>query len=229
MTTKRRRASGRVLRPPMRSPGRPPVWRKEHLECFWSSIAQGCSSEDAGIAAGLFPAVGVSLFREGGGMSLIRFDPPSGRYLSFSEREEIAILYAQELNVRAIARRLDRAPSTISRELRRNASTRSGSMEYRAIAAQWHADKRSRRPKEAKLASNSQLRTWVEERLSGQVRSVGGRPIAGPTVAPRTGRRHGRRADRRWARAWSPEQISHRLPIEFPGDPSMRISHEAVY
>ncbi len=229
MTTKRKRASGRALRPPMRSPGRPPVWRKEHLECFWNSIAQGCSSEDAGIAAGLSPAVGVRWFREGGGMSLIRFDPPSGRYLSFSEREEIAILYAQELNVREIARRLDRAPSTISRELRRNASTRSGGMEYRAIAAQWHADRRSRRPKEAKLASNSRLRTWVEERLSGQVRSVGGRPIAGPTVAPWTGRRHGRRTDRRWARAWSPEQISHRLPIEFPGDPSMRISHEAIY
>jgi IS30 family transposase len=43
------------------------------------------------------------------------------------------------------------------------------------------------------------------------------------------GRRHGRRADRRWAKSWSPEQISHRLRIDFPDDASMRISHEAIY
>src|SRR5437762_2429188 len=43
------------------------------------------------------------------------------------------------------------------------------------------------------------------------------------------GHRHGRRADRRWSRAWSPEYIAHRLPVEFPDDESMRVSHEAIY
>jgi IS30 family transposase len=43
------------------------------------------------------------------------------------------------------------------------------------------------------------------------------------------GRRHGRRQDRRWAASWSPEQIAHRLQLDFPDDPSMRISHEAIY
>jgi IS30 family transposase len=43
------------------------------------------------------------------------------------------------------------------------------------------------------------------------------------------GRRHGKRQDRRWARAWSPEQIARRLPIDFPDDEAMRISHEAIY
>jgi IS30 family transposase len=43
------------------------------------------------------------------------------------------------------------------------------------------------------------------------------------------GRNIGRRKDRRWAVAWSPEQIAHRLPIDFPDDASMRISHEAIY
>ena len=47
----------------------------------------------------------------------------SGRYLSFAEREDIALLKAQRLGVREIARRTGRDPSTISRELRRNAST----------------------------------------------------------------------------------------------------------
>ena len=59
-----------------------------------------------------------------GGMPPISLAPLSGRYLSFAEREEIAILHAQRVGVREIARRLDRSPSTISRELRRNASTR---------------------------------------------------------------------------------------------------------
>lgn len=42
--------------------------------------------------------------------------------------------------IREIARRLARARSTISRELRRNAATRSGGFDYRATTAQWHAD-----------------------------------------------------------------------------------------
>ena len=46
--------------------------------------------------------------------------PLLGRYLSFAEREEIAILRARGASGRAIARRLRRAPSTISREVRRN-------------------------------------------------------------------------------------------------------------
>ncbi len=56
----------------------------------------------------------------------------------------------------------------------------------------------------------------------------GGGPIAGPSVSWK-GRRHGRRQDRRWARAWSPEQIARRLPIDFPNNMTMRISHEAIY
>jgi len=158
-----------------------------------------------------------------------KFSALSGRYLSYSEREEIAVLHARELSVREIASRLDRAPSTISRELRRNAATRSGGFEYRATTAQWHADRRARRPKPSKLAKNQALRIWVEERLAGQVQTPEGHPVAGPDTPKWNGRRHGRRTDRRWTKAWSPEQISRRLPLEFPDDESMRISHEAIY
>ena len=52
--------------------------------------------------------------------------------------------------------------------------------------------------------------------------------MAGPNVRW-AGRRHGRRQHRRWASAWSPEQIAKRLPIDFPDDASMRVSHEAIY
>ncbi len=72
-------------------------------------------------------------------MSPLSLDEPTGRYLSFHEREELALLKAQGLGVRAIARELKRDPRTISRELRRNAATRGAKREYRATVAQWKA------------------------------------------------------------------------------------------
>ena len=224
----RRRASDRAGRPAMRSPGRPPVGRLEHRQRFWTAIARGLSSEDAAVEAGVSGPVGVRWFREGGGMPSVTLAAASGRYLSFAEREEIAISRAQGAGVREIARQVGRSPSTISRELRRNAATRSGGLEYRATTAQWHADQRAKRPKAAKLAVNLELRAYVQARLSGAVQRRDGTTIDGPPV-PWKGRRHGRRADRRWARSWSPEQISNRLRLEFPDDESMRVSHEAIY
>jgi transposase, IS30 family len=212
----------------MRSPGRPPGWRREHLQQFWEAIARGLSSEDAAIAVGLSPAVGGRWFRQAGGMRTISPLPLSGRYLSFTEREEIAILAARGRGVREIASQLSRSPSTISRELRRNAATRSGSFEYRATTAQWHADLRAKRPKAAKLTANDALRDYVQERLAGQVTAPDGAAIRSPAV-PWVGRRHGRRKDRRWASAWSPQQISNRLRVDYPYDESMRVSHEAIY
>jgi IS30 family transposase len=173
--------------------------------------------------------VGTRWFREGGGMPPISLDPPSDRFLSFVEREEIALLRAQEHGVREIARRIGRSASTISRELRRNAATRGGRLDYRASVAQWHADRQARRPKAAKLVVNEQLRAYVQERLAGQVRRSDGTPVPGPATAPWNGRNKPHRQDRRWAMAWSPEQISRRVKVDFPDDESMRISHEAIY
>jgi IS30 family transposase len=93
--------------------------------------------------------------------------PASGRYLSFAEREEIALRRARGAGVRELARQLGRSPSTISRELRRNAATRGGRLEYRATTAQWHADRRARRPKPAKLAVNAELRRYVQTACRG--------------------------------------------------------------
>ena len=227
-----KRRSDRAGRKALRSPGRPPVARRDELLVFWASIAAGRSSEAAAIDAGVSPAVGVRWFRRAGGMApshLSRSSKPlSGRYLSFAEREEIAILHSQKCGVCEIARRLGRAASTISRELRRNASTRNGGLEYRATTAQWRADRSARRPKPSKLAMNDSLRNYVQDRLSGVIASADGVKISGPMVRWK-GRRSGPRQHRRWAAAWSPEQIASRLLLDFPTDEEMRISHEAIY
>jgi len=92
--------------------------------------------------------------------------PLTGRYLSFAEREELAILRAQGAGMWEIAWQMNRSASTVSRELRRNAATRSGGLEYRAATAQWHAERAARRPKPAKLAGNVALQAYVQERLA---------------------------------------------------------------
>jgi len=212
----------------MRSPGRPGINQREIEQAFWVQIAAGATSEDAALASGVSQPVGTRWFRESGGMAPIRMAPLSGRFLSFAEREELALLHAQGLSVREIARRMKRSPSTVSRELRRNAATRGGVLQYRATVAQWKADRFASRPKTAKLAQNKRLRAYVQERLAGQLCDSRGALIPGPHV-PWKRRRHGRRADRRWGKCWSPQQISRRLPIDFPQDSSMRISHEAIY
>ena len=218
----------RTSRSLMKSPGAP-SHRREVERAFWREIARGLLPEEAAHAIGVSQAVGGRWFRHGGGMPSVDLAPLSGRYLSFREREEIAILKVQGAGVRQIARRLGRAPSTVSRELRRNAATRGGKLDYRASVAQWKADLVARRPKTAKLVANERLRDYVQERLSGQVRRPDGTPVAGPLNAAWTGRNKPRRGDRRWVTAWSPEQITNRLKLDFPDDESMRISHEAIY
>jgi IS30 family transposase len=214
------------------SPGRPPVAGRDERRRFWVGIASGMSSEDAAITAGVPQAIGTRWFRKAGGMPPAIFGrsakPLSGRYLSLAEREELAILHAQGAGVREAARQMGRSASTISRELRRNAATRSGGLDYRATTAQWHADRAARRPKPVKLAVNAALRTYVQDRLAGVIVTPKGTAIAGPSVSWK-GRRHGPRQDRRWASAWSPEQIARRLRLDFPHDEAMRISHEAIY
>ena len=211
----------------MKSPGAP-AHRREVEREFWRVIATGVTTEEAAGTVGVAPAVGARWFRHGGGMPPMDLAATSGRYLSFAEREEIAILRTQGRGVREIAREVGRAPSTISRELRRNAATRAGRLDYRASVAQWKADLVAKRPKEAKLVVNEQLRDYVQERLSGEVDDDSGEPL-GPEGPAWTGRNKPRRGDRRWVTGWSPEQISHRLKIDFPDDESMRISHEAIY
>ena len=129
--------------------------------------------------------------------------------------------------MREIAGHLGRSPSTISRELRRNAATRGGQLVYRAVSRSGIGIG-ERLAEDGEAGRERRLREYVQDRLAGVISTPDGTPISGPS-ASWNGRNQGRRQDRRWANAWSPEQIANRLPIEFPDDESMRISHEAIY
>ena len=88
---KPKRHSDRSGRDALQSPGRPAVAQREDRRRFWAAIAAGLPSEDAAVDAGVSPVVGTRWFREAGGMppsTLARSSkPPSGRHLSFAERE----------------------------------------------------------------------------------------------------------------------------------------------
>src|SRR3954447_8253217 len=159
--------------------GRPRM-PKDFERRFWRLIRQGWSTERAAVQVGVSANTGERWFRDGGGMAPISVAEPSGRYLSLAEREHIDLRWEDGADARQIARELNRSPSTISRELRRNrllayphkpplpdgARRRPGAtpgspaafgrtrVRYRAAAAQAKAETRARRPKPAKLAQH---------------------------------------------------------------------------
>jgi transposase, IS30 family len=141
-------------------------------QAFWDGVRAGLSVAEAGVVSGA-GRTSQEWFRRAGGVKGNGPGPVSGRYLSLAEREEIAAGVAAGQPVRVIAGRLGRAPSTVSREVRRN--TPWGGR-YRAVAAQGQAEARARRPKTAKLAGNlvlrGQVQQWLEERWSPEQISV---------------------------------------------------------
>jgi IS30 family transposase len=119
--------------------------------------------------------------------------------LTFAEREEISRQLAAGASGGAIARQLGRAPSTISRELRRTGKRRLRTRRRRYRAAAAHGDATAvaqvaRRPR--KLVVHARLQAVVHARL---------------------------------AQRWSPEQIARWLVTEYPDDATMRVSHETIY
>jgi Helix-turn-helix domain len=171
---------------------------------FWRPIAAGVTTVEAAEGVGVSWPVGSRWFRHAGGMPPISLAESRGRYLSFVEREEIALLHTQEYRVREIARRIGRDPGAVSRELRRSAATRGGKPVYRAVVARWNAQHAAKRPKCAKLAGDERLLAYVQERLEESVRRSDGTIVAGPVTPEWKGLNKPHRADRQWASAWSP-------------------------
>ena len=134
----RRWRSDRSGRGALPSPGRPSVARREDHRRFWTAIAAGRSSEEAAVGVGVAPVLGPRWFRQAAGMPPSHLSPSSGLCRDVTCRSRTGRRLrsgAQWHGVREIARRLGRAPSTISRELRRHALRRPGvSSHNRAVA-----------------------------------------------------------------------------------------------
>jgi transposase, IS30 family len=137
--------------------------RPEVIQPFWDALVRGEFITQAAESVGTYRVKGKRWMAATGGIRPRRGRNLKGRCLTFSEREEIALGRAAGESIRCIARRLGRSPSTVSRELRRNADRRGG---YRATTAHALAWERAGRPKPAKLHLNRRLREIVEADLA---------------------------------------------------------------
>ncbi|TDB91172.1 IS30 family transposase [Actinomadura sp. KC216] len=88
----------------------------------------------------------------------------SARFLSEDERIVIAEMLQAKNSLRAIAKKLGRAPSTISREVRRNRDPRTG--KYRPFHAHRRAAVRRARSKDGKIRRDPELKTFIQQCLN---------------------------------------------------------------
>jgi hypothetical protein len=131
----------------------------EVYQVFWAGMAAGEFINDAAIAAGSYRKQGSRWLAAAGGVRPRRGRGLRGRCLRLAQREDIALGRARGESIRTIAALLGRSPSTVSRELRRNAV---GLGRYRATAAHALAYHRASGPKPGKLVQNLELRGKVE-------------------------------------------------------------------
>lgn len=142
--------------------------RKRRLELeseYWRLLASGVGTVEACRLVGIGRKTGYRWRAENGGLAPQRLPEAqrSCRYLSLLERQRIAALHRQGLTVRAIAQRLGRSPSTVSRELRRN--TLPHDVEYDGDLAHARARERRRRPRRSRLLEDATLRAEVQAKL----------------------------------------------------------------
>jgi len=182
---------------------------------FWDHIRSGMSAAEAGLAVGVSVHTGRAWFADAGGVRPKCPDegPRKRPRLTQDERVEIEVGVKTAESIRSIAGRLGRAPSTILREIERNAfcygryrqrhrfgapkkGGRDAKPRYNATGAQARAQDRARRPKPGKLAGNEKLRDEVQNRLTDE---------------------------------HSPEQIARRPRLDFPDEPEMWVSPETIY
>jgi len=133
---------------------------------YWQLILAGVGTVEACKLVGVGRKTGYRWRAERGGLPPLRrvACERSERYLSLLERQRIATLRGQGLSMREIARRLDRSPSTISRELARNVAVHDLGG-YDGDLAHSRARQRLERPRGGRLAAEPGLREAVQSKL----------------------------------------------------------------
>jgi IS30 family transposase len=130
------------------------------IAVVWAGFQRGETFAAMGAALGCTPETAWNAVARHGGLAP-RPRRRAARALTRAEREEISRGVAAGESQRAMARRLARAPSTISRELARHG----GAAAYRAHDADQAACDRARRPKRCRLATRGRLRRVVRAKL----------------------------------------------------------------
>lgn len=133
---------------------------------YWRLLHSGVGTVQACRAVGIGRKTGYRWRVENGGIPPVRLAEAalSTRYLSRLERHRISSLRGQGHGMREIARRIGRAPSTVSRELARNLSPHDHNL-YDGDLAHDRARERARRRRRARLAHDAQLRDEVQAKL----------------------------------------------------------------
>ena len=124
---------------------------------------RGFDNSTASRIVGVHRRQGTRWLQEANRFGVPRPRSTSARYLSLAERERIADGLRQGLSIRAIAAELQRAPSTVSREVRRNGGPVRG--RYGPFAADRFAEARARRPKRSKVERHPPLLRFIRGRL----------------------------------------------------------------
>jgi IS30 family transposase len=163
--------------------------RKRQLDVearYWELVLSGVGTVQACKSVGIGRKTGYRWRAERGGLAPLTLSETTrtNRFLSRLERQRIATLRGQGLGVREIARRIERSPATVSRELRRN--RRPHDRHYDADLAHQRARERSRRPRRGRLSQDNELRAvvqakleveWSPEQIAGYLRATfPGRP-----------------------------------------------------
>jgi transposase len=143
--------------------------RKRQLDVesrYWQLLLSGVGTVEVGRHVGIGRKTGYRWRAENGGVPPVRRAEAvrSSRYLSRLERQRIATLRVQGLGVREIARRIDRSPSTVSRELRRNLLAHDNG-HYDADLAHARAQQRAGRRRPPRMAGDHELRRIVQAKL----------------------------------------------------------------
>ena len=158
--------------------------RKRQLDVearYWELVLSGVGTVQACRMVGIGRKTGYRWRAERGGLAPLALSETrrTNRFLSRLERQRIATLRGQGLGVREIARRIERSPATVSRELRRN--RRPHDRHYDADLAHHRARERSRRPRRGRLNQDTELRAvvqakleqeWSPEQIAGYLRAT---------------------------------------------------------
>ncbi|VHO05320.1 IS30 family transposase [Candidatus Rhabdochlamydia sp. T3358] len=136
---------------------------EEQQNTMWNLWSKGKSHSEIGRQLNKRAGSVFCFLQKYGGIRPVK-PKRSVRVLTLHEREEISRDISAQLSIRAIARKLNRCPSTVSREINRNG----GITNYRAVLADKRAWVRAKRPKLCKLQVNIELRNIVIDKLANK-------------------------------------------------------------